>query len=203
MKFERNPCIRFRDNCDTDGRTDGRRTKVPYHELCWQSQAELKKIVWRYNHIIWSGSMQQFPRNLTLRTDDGQTTDDCAMTVALLTKSSRAKMTLTCSRSKIPTWMLHTPQTPKFPFVSLYNELFLSNGPIFGKVQTTCMFYKPPGHIFSSMLRPKFWKSALNDPKWPWHVQDQKYQHACYIYPPRPKFFVRFALRWARMSFFF
>ncbi len=44
MKFERNPCIRFRDNCDTDdGRTDdGRRTKVPYHELCWQSQAELK-----------------------------------------------------------------------------------------------------------------------------------------------------------------
>ncbi len=26
MKFERNQCIRFRDNCDTDGRTDGRRT---------------------------------------------------------------------------------------------------------------------------------------------------------------------------------
>ncbi len=27
MKFERNPCIRFRDNCDPDdGRTDGRRT---------------------------------------------------------------------------------------------------------------------------------------------------------------------------------
>ncbi len=27
MKFERNPCIRFRDNCDTDGRrTDGQRT---------------------------------------------------------------------------------------------------------------------------------------------------------------------------------
>ncbi len=40
MKFERNPCIRFRDNCDTRT-TDGRRTKVPYHELCWQSQAEL------------------------------------------------------------------------------------------------------------------------------------------------------------------
>ncbi len=36
-KFERNPCIRFRDNCDTDdGRTtdDRRRTKVPYHEIC-------------------------------------------------------------------------------------------------------------------------------------------------------------------------
>ncbi len=23
LKFERNLCIRFRDNCDTDGRTDG------------------------------------------------------------------------------------------------------------------------------------------------------------------------------------
>ncbi len=27
LKFERNPCVKFRDNCDTDGRTtDGRRT---------------------------------------------------------------------------------------------------------------------------------------------------------------------------------
>ncbi len=26
LKFERNPCIKFRDNCDTDGRTDGRTT---------------------------------------------------------------------------------------------------------------------------------------------------------------------------------
>ncbi len=25
LKFERNPCVKFRDNCDTDGRTDGRR----------------------------------------------------------------------------------------------------------------------------------------------------------------------------------
>ncbi len=37
-KFERNPCIRFRDNCDTDGR----RAEITYHDLCWQSQAELK-----------------------------------------------------------------------------------------------------------------------------------------------------------------
>ncbi len=22
LKFERNPCVKFRDNCDTDGRTD-------------------------------------------------------------------------------------------------------------------------------------------------------------------------------------
>ncbi len=50
-------------------------------------------MVWRYGgegatHKIWSGSMQRFLRNLSLRT-----TDACAMTVhvALLTKSSRDK----------------------------------------------------------------------------------------------------------------
>ncbi len=54
-------------------------------------------MVWRYgeegaSHKIWPGSIQRFPRNLSLRTDDGRrTTDACAMTVALLTKSSRAK----------------------------------------------------------------------------------------------------------------
>ncbi len=35
--------------------------------------------------------MQRFLRNLSLRTDGRLTTDACAMTVALLTKSSRAK----------------------------------------------------------------------------------------------------------------
>ncbi len=30
LKFERNPWIKFRDNCDTDGRTD----KFRFHELC-------------------------------------------------------------------------------------------------------------------------------------------------------------------------
>ncbi len=37
LKFERNPCIKFRDNCDMDGRTDdGRQTtdKLRFHELC-------------------------------------------------------------------------------------------------------------------------------------------------------------------------
>ncbi len=48
LKFEKNPCMKFRDNCDTDGRTtdDGRRTddgrtdgrqttdKLRFHELC-------------------------------------------------------------------------------------------------------------------------------------------------------------------------
>ncbi len=41
-------------------------------------------------HKSWPGSMQ-CPRNLSLRTD-GWTTDACATTVALLTKSSRAKI---------------------------------------------------------------------------------------------------------------
>ncbi len=40
---------------------------------------------------IWPGSMQAFLCNLSQRTDDGRITDACAMTVALLTKSSRAK----------------------------------------------------------------------------------------------------------------
>ncbi len=38
LKFERKPCIKFRDNCDTDGRTtdDRRQTtdKLRFHELC-------------------------------------------------------------------------------------------------------------------------------------------------------------------------
>ncbi len=37
-------------------------------------------------------------------------------------------------RSKIPTCMLHTPPKPKFSSVSLYDEPFLSYGPIFGTV---------------------------------------------------------------------
>ena len=37
-------------------------------------------------------------------------------------------------------------------------------------------------------LWANFWKSAPNDPKWPWHVQGQKYQHACYIHPRGPNF---------------
>ncbi len=57
-----------------------------------------KKMVWRYGgkgatHKVWHGSMQRFLRNLSLQTD-GQMTDACAMTIALPTKSSRAKNTL-------------------------------------------------------------------------------------------------------------
>ncbi len=39
LKFERNLCVKFRDNCDTDGRTTD---KLRFHELCRHSQAELK-----------------------------------------------------------------------------------------------------------------------------------------------------------------
>ncbi len=41
-KFERNPCLRFRGVTD-DGRTDDRRMtdKFQFHELCWDSQADL------------------------------------------------------------------------------------------------------------------------------------------------------------------
>ncbi len=51
------------------------------------------------------------------------------------------------------------------------------------------------GAIFE--LCPFVWKSALNDPKWPWHVQRQKYQYVCYIHPPEARVFIGFALRWA------
>ncbi len=41
LKFESNPCIRFRDNCDTDnGRMDD--GQFQFQELCWHHQAELK-----------------------------------------------------------------------------------------------------------------------------------------------------------------
>ncbi len=58
---------------------------------------ETKKMVSTYGgegatHKVWLGSMQRFPSDLSLRTTDGRMTDACATTVALLTKSSRAKM---------------------------------------------------------------------------------------------------------------
>ncbi len=37
-------------------------------------------------------------------------------------------------------------------------------------------------------LRHNFWKSAPNDPKWPWHVKGQQYQYACYIHARGPNF---------------
>ena len=107
--------------------------------------------------------------------------------------------------------MLHTPPRPKFSSVSLYDEPFLSYGPIFGKVHRMTpndldMFkvkntnmhvtYTPEAQIFVLFalrsavfeLWRNFQKSAPNDHKWPWHVQGQKYQYACYIHPRGPCF---------------
>ncbi len=121
------------------------------------------------------------------------------------------QMTLTCSRSKIPTCMLHTPPGPKFSSVSLYDKPFLSYDPIFRKVHRMTpndlnMFkvkntkmhvtYTPRGPNFgpfcSTMSR--FWvthqfpEKFTEWPKWPWHVQGQKYQHSCHIHPQGPNF---------------
>ncbi len=37
-------------------------------------------------------------------------------------------------------------------------------------------------------FRSNLQKSTPNDPTWPWHVQRQKYQHACYIHIRGPNF---------------
>ena len=36
LQFERNPCTRYRDDCDTDNRTDDGPTtdEFPFHVLC-------------------------------------------------------------------------------------------------------------------------------------------------------------------------
>ncbi len=107
--------------------------------------------------------------------------------------------------------MLHTHPRPKLSSVSLYDEPFLRYGPIFGKVHQMTqsdldmfkinnnnlhVIFTPKAQIFVRFtlwwvvfkLRANFRKSAPNDPKWPWHVQGQKYQHACYIRPRGPIF---------------
>ncbi len=71
-------------------------------------------------------------------------------------------MTLKSSRSKLPTRMLHTPRGPNFrEFCSMMSH-FLSYSPIFRKVHQNA--------------------------KWPWHIQGQKYQHACYTHTRGPNF---------------
>ncbi len=63
---------------------------------------------------ILLGSMQRFLRNLSQRTDDGRTdgqltTDACATTVALLTKSSKAKNQIVSWNLLIVERKLQTP----------------------------------------------------------------------------------------------
>ncbi len=63
-------------------------------------------------------------------------------------------------------------------------------------INSTCMLYTPKAQIFVLFalqwadfwkIWPNFRKSVLND-KWPWYVQGEKYQHACYIHPQGPNF---------------
>ena len=53
-KFERNPRVMFRDNCDTDERTTD---EFRFHELCWHSQAEPKMWQKNQNFTILSTSL--------------------------------------------------------------------------------------------------------------------------------------------------
>ncbi len=118
---------------------------------------------------------------------------------------------------KVKNTNMHSPYTPEIQIssLSLYNEPFLSYGPIFRKVHRktqmtltcsrskipTCTLCTPPppprGPSFCPFFRSVMWcswvtwlfrKSGPNDPKWPWHVQGQKYQHACYEYRRGPNF---------------
>ncbi len=61
-KFERDPCIRFRDNCDKDARTtdDGwtdercKMDKFRFHELFGHSQADLKVLKFEFSKVLKS-----------------------------------------------------------------------------------------------------------------------------------------------------
>ncbi len=82
------------------------------------------------------------------------------------------KITLPCSRLKVPICIQHTAQRPRFSSISICDAPFSSYA------------------LF-------FWKSALNDPKRPWHVHCQKYQYATYTLRPN---FVSFSLQDERLS---
>ncbi len=80
------------------------------------------------------------------------------------------------------------------------------------KVENTNMgvTYTPGAHIFVRFalrsvleLARNFWKSAPNDTKWPWHIQGQKHQHACYIHPRGPNFHVSLLMSrfWVKPNF--
>ncbi len=106
--------------------------------------------------------------------------------------------------SKISNSPLYPMKKPKTSIIRSASE-----GPIFGKVHrmtpnhldmfkvknakmnATCTLealsfvrFAVRWAIFE--LRPNFRKSALDDPKWPWHVQGQKWKHTCYIHQQGP-----------------
>ncbi len=106
---------------------------------------------------------------------------------------------LEISRLKVYTYNIHHWSAIFLRF-TLYDELFLSHVPFSSKstlndpikdldmfkVKNTNMLatYTPEAQIFVHFalrwavfeLRPNFQEGELNDPKWPWHVQGQKYQ---------------------------
>ncbi len=55
LKFKRNAINRSWDNCDNDCDGDAGHVEAPYHELCWQSQAELKMPVTQWNMAVCNG----------------------------------------------------------------------------------------------------------------------------------------------------
>ncbi len=99
----------------------------------------------------------------------------------------------------------------KFLSISFYNERFLSYEPLLWTVQgmtqndmicsrlkvSICIQHtslRPNLHLFRSMMI-HFWvryifsfENCTESPKWPWHVQVQKYHHACYMHPWSPNF---------------
>ncbi len=79
------------------------------------------------------------------------------------------QMTLTCSKSIIPICMLHIPPRLKFSSVSVYQEPFLSYGPIFGKV-----------HWMTPKWFVDMFKKVLQ--------QGRKYTFAYNVHPRGPNF---------------
>ncbi len=83
------------------------------------------------------------------------------------------QMTLTCSRSKIPTCMLHKPPRLKFSSVSLYDQPFWVMGQFSEKcikwpqMTLTCSRSKIPTCLVHTRTRPKFSSVSLYDkPFW-------------------------------------
>ena len=80
---------------------------------------------------------------------------------------------------------MHTPPRRYFhPFHSMLSRY--SQAPFFQLNDPNFRMFHSKISCFCIMAN--FWKSAPNDPKWPWHIQGQKYQHAMLHTPPRPKF---------------
>ena len=123
------------------------------------------------------------------------------------------QITLTCSRSKISTCMLHTPLRSKFLSATLYDAPLSSYAPFLemctewpqmtsissrSKIPIYMLHTPPEGQTFVynsfcdeqfssySLILEKMHQIIL---KWPWHVQGQRYTYAYYIYHQGPNFY--------------